>query len=76
MADSKTPPAIKAHTTSEIQLAVTYLGLYKGLYNTPDYSDGGLCRLLIGFKNYLDTLPTGSLNFGASLSNLTTGGFI
>jgi hypothetical protein len=76
MAAQVTPPAPIAHVPSEIQVAVTYLSLYQGLYNVPDLSNAGLCRLLMGFRNYLDTLPSSSLTFSGSLATLISKGFV
>lgn len=76
MAAVVTPPAPIAHVPSEMQVAVTYLGLYRSLYNVPDLTDAGLCRLLMGFRNYLDTLPSSSLTFSGSLATLESKGFV
>lgn len=75
MPDQVKPPAIKPHTVSEVSHARTYLDLYKNQYNTPDLSDGGIIRMLVGYRNYLDTLPTGSMVQGGSVAPLLTGGF-
>lgn len=76
MAEITKPPALQAHLPSEMQVAVTYLSLYRTVYNVPDLSDGGLCRLLMGFRNYLDTLPSSSLTFSGSLATLQSKGFV
>lgn len=76
MADTNKAPALKVHVDTEINVAKTYLGLYRGVYNTPDLSDGGLIRMLMGFRNYLDTLPSSSLTFSGSLATLQSLGFV
>lgn len=75
MANTVNPLAPRPHTPSEVAHAKTYLDLYKNQYNTPDHSTGGLVRMLVGYRNYLDTLPTGSMVQGGSVTTLLTGGF-
>lgn len=76
MAATVKPPAPITHQPSEMAVAVTFLGLYRGLYNVPDLTDAGLCRMLMGFRNYLDTLPSSSLTFSGSLATLLSLGFV
>ena len=77
MPTSQTGPSSKVHLDTEINTAKTFLGLYRKLYQINDLSDNGLVLMLIGFRNYLGTLPSGSqLTFSGSLDSLMAQGFI
>lgn len=72
------PPAAKVHLDAEINLAKTFLNLYRDVY-PKDITEAGIIYTLVGFQNYLASnggVVAAATTGSAALATLKAGGYI